>query len=495
MKIFPSKIVRSVEQQIISQNLISSLELMNRAAEIATRYIISLVSRSQNIVVICGPGNNGADGLVVAKKLHDLGFTCTVTFLDFSSHQSPEFIHHFNLLKEGTEIEITTAINEESVNLDGKDVIVDAIFGSGLNRSPEGQYAGVILSINQADAKRISIDIPSGMFADSPTNGLAIHAHNVISFEYPKLTFFHHESWTFCNSWTFESIGLNRFPHLFPKAENFIIHRRDVGAVLTSTRRPFSHKGTYGHLYVFSGSFGMAGAGVLCTKAAMRSGLGLCSILGINDNRQIFQQSIPSAMFIDLDRSSEKSNECRLVGPGIGKSKRSLNLLTKILTNCQMPMVIDADALNLIASHWDDLSILIPKDSILTPHPKEFDRLFGSSKDSFERLEKQKHFSQKLGVYIVLKGRYTSITTPNQDVYFNIIGNPGMATAGSGDVLSGILGSLMVQGIEPLAVALSGVYIHAKAGDLASEYLGERAINAEDIINFIPDAWKSVTDE
>jgi NAD(P)H-hydrate epimerase len=330
--------------------------------------------------------------------------------------------------------------------------------------------------------------------ADKPSMGEIIQAHHTVTFQLPKLSFLLPGNGSAVGSWHGVDIGLNREFIEQSKSTYFLIEKNDIKGMLR-IRSKFNHKGNFGHALLIAGSFGKMGAAILAARAALRSGLGLLTVHVPTCGYEIMQTSVPEAM-TSVDSSAtlfstvptiEKFN-CIGVGPGIGQDKQTVNALATLITQVEKPMVIDADALNILATN-KELIPAIPKKSILTPHPKEFERLVGSWAHDVERIEKQIDFSCKTNTIVILKGAHTSVCTPEGMVYFNNTGNPGMATGGSGDVLTGLITSLLAQGCTPEESALLGVWIHGTAGDCASKIVGETGLIATDIINSLPEAF------
>jgi NAD(P)H-hydrate epimerase len=376
-------------------------------------------------------------------------------------------------------------------------IIIDAIFGSGLSRPTEGLAADVIRRINDSGCEVISIDLPSGLFSEDNTGntgGEIVRAKHTLTFQFPKLSFMFAENEQFTGSWTVLPIGLHPAAIASQPAPYTYTLADDVLPLLR-TRKKFAHKGSFGHGLLVAGSEGKTGACILGAAAALRSGIGLITCHTPSGGMASIHAALPEAMVIP-DRS-EKCISVALaatgfsavaVGPGLGKAPETARALFGLLTVCDKPMVIDADALNILSMNKDWLDLLRPG-TILTPHPGEFDRLAGKRDNGYSGLMKQVEFSRKYGCIVILKGAFTSISTPDGRVRFNSTGNPGMATAGSGDVLTGILLSLLSQGLDPSDAALTGVYLHGLAGDIAAEESGYESIIASDIINCLGKAF------
>jgi NAD(P)H-hydrate epimerase len=501
MKILPVEKIREADAFTIANEPIADIELMERAAVQLFRWIAGNVDISHRFFVFAGLGNNGGDGLALSRLLSEAGYEVIVYVVRYSDKTSENFQENYvrfeaignrklHDLKEG---EPFPEILEE-------DIVVDALFGSGLTR-PVKDFPGEVISMmNTTPALKIAIDIPSGLFADissKDSNGEIIRADYTLSLQFPKLAFLLPENNTFVGSWHVLDIGL--YPDYIKSVpvKNFYSTRQDLAATL-KPRKKFSHKGTYGHALLIAGSYGKMGAAILAAHAALRSGVGLLHVHIPKVGYSILQTALPEAM-LSIDRYENYFSDIPElatfnaigVGPGLGTQHQSQMALKLLIQQFKLPIVFDADALNILAENKTWLAFL-PHYSILTPHPKEFERLAGKWNNDFERLKKQREFAEKYQLVVILKGAHTSICTPRGDCYFNSTGNPGMATAGSGDVLTGILTSLLAQGYASVEAAILGVYLHGFAGDLAAKKLSEEAMIAGDIIANLGKAFKKL---
>ncbi len=500
MKILSAEQIRACDAYTIEHEPISSVDLMERAANALLKWMLCHYKPTTNIVLIAGKGNNGGDVLALARLLNDQGFSALRVII-YDHHQSPtfDFSHNLELLLRLNQIEIEKWTLELPLPQIEADVIIDGLFGSGLNRPIEGELASFIEHLNQNPADIISIDMPSGLFCeDNLANyGAIIKATHTLSFEVPKLAFFFAENYQFVGRWHVLPIGLH--PHALKNTDtSYETIEHTLVESFFAPRLPHSYKGTFGHAFLVAGSYQMTGAAILSARAALRSGVGLLTVHIPQTAYQIMQTAVPEAMvcideseftFCQPDRLEPYSAVG--IGPGIGQKPSMVNAMLQILKNQNHPMVLDADALNILAQH-PDFWQFIPPNTILTPHPGEFDRLTQKYHTTFERFKSQQALSKKHRIIIVLKGRYTAVSLPDGRVFFNTTGNPGMATGGSGDVLTGIILSLLAQQMKPANAAIAGVYLHGLAGDFAAANVGEISLIASDIINHLPKAFNTI---
>lgn len=501
MKIFRSEQIREIDAATIKNEPVSSIELMERAAGEVFRWIIDRFGRSSPMLVFTGPGNNGGDGLALARMLSVNGYDTEVYHLNFSEHSSADWEINMKRLKDETSVKIKyISVSEEFPAVNESDIIIDAIFGSGLARPAEGLAGEVIKLINETGATIISIDIPSGLFGEDNSNNSSyniIRADYTLSFQLPKLAFMFPENADFSGEWIILPIGLNKAALRNTVSPYAFTEKSDIKPLIRE-RKKFDHKGIYGHGLLISGSWGKMGSAILGAEAALRSGIGLITCRVPSSGRIIIQTAVPEAMVITDRGENYISNPGNTdqytaigIGPGLGTEPETMKAVNLLVSGCRKPMVIDADGLNILSMNKEWLSSL-PQGTILTPHPKEFERLEGKTSGSYERLEKQISFSARYKCIVVLKGAYTSITYPDGRIFFNSTGNPGMATAGSGDALTGIILSLLAQGYSPENAALAGVYLHGLAGDIAAEESCFESILASDIINNISKAFNRI---
>lgn len=499
MKILSAEQIRTLDKYTIEHEPVTSDALMERAATAFSNAVAQKIGASQTILVFCGMGNNGGDGLAVARMLLQKGFNqLTVYVVSYSPRGSADFYNNLDRVKNLTAINYIETENQLPV-IPGDAVVIDAIFGTGLTRPVEGIPAMAITAINQSKATVFSIDVPSGLFCDSINNEADVVINSTVTYTFgaPKLSFLLAANEKHVPEFRVLDIGLDKtFVGQLEASYNYI-----TGSTIQSffrKRGKFSHKGTYGHALVCAGSYGKMGAAVLAVKAALRSGAGLVSACIASSGYEIMQISNPEAM-VEVDSNEKyltappdltKFNAIG-VGPGIGTRSESKGFLRELLKGYRNPLVIDADALNILSTDKGLLESL-PENSILTPHPGEFKRLVGNWKDDLDKLRIQREFSQIYKVIVILKGANTLVSSPDGQIYFNSTGNPGMAKGGSGDVLTGMLTSILAQKYNSLETALAGVYIHGLSGDFAKEDLGETAVKSKDIIYYIPKAFKQL---
>lgn len=496
MKILSAKQTRELDAYTIEHEPISSIDLMERASSVFVDWFTAHYPRQQQIIhIICGMGNNGGDGLAVARLLHLMTYQVRVSICRFAERGSDDFEVNLERLQAIEEVEIT-AIQQNAPlpRIAADDILIDAIFGSGLNRPVTGYWAKLLEHINATASPIISIDIPSGLFADQVTQGATIHAHRTFTFELPKLAFLFPENQDIVGEWEYESIGLSPEYQEQLETDHYFIDEK-LAKSFCRKRHKFDHKGTFGHALLVAGSYGKVGAAILSAKAALRSGLGLLTIHAPRCAYEILQISIPEAM-VSIDRHRHFISEwpdpgkyqSMGIGPGIDQRKTTEDAVLGLVEAADYPIVVDADGLNILSRNQEYIAKL-PANSILTPHPKEFERLFGKTKNNFERLALQRQLAQQHHLIIVLKGAHTAVALPNGHCYFNSTGNPGMATGGSGDVLTGIITGLLAQQYSPAQAAILGVYLHGLAGDLAATELEHHSLVAGDLVQYLGKAF------
>ena len=501
MKLFTATQIKDIDQFTILHEPISSLELMERAANRLFVWYVNHFDRRKKVVVFAGPGNNGGDGLALARMLSETGYDVDVNYVKFTDKHSPECKVNLEKIKDSSKINLNIIqSSDEFPALSGGDVVVDAIFGIGLSKKVEGLPRDVIKKINNCGSTIISIDIPSGLFCEDKSGNdfdAIIKSDYTLSLQFPKLAFLFAENAEFVGQWEIIPIGLSEEAINKTQTQFYFTEATDILPILRK-RQTFDHKGSYGHGLLAAGSKGKIGAAVLAAKAALQSGLGLLTVhlpaCGLN----IMQTALPEAM-VSCDSSDDFITsvnpkiliDAAALGPSLGVDTLTGIAMHDFLMNFRGPIVMDADALNILALNKNRYS-LFRSNMVITPHPKEFDRLAGISENGFQRYKKQIEFAKEHKCVVVLKGAFTSVATPDGRVMFNSVGNPGMATAGSGDVLTGIILSLLAQGYSAENAAITGVFLHGLAGDIAAEKKCFESLIASDIIDNIASAYNRI---
>jgi len=492
MKIFTAEQIREIDRKTIEKEGVSSMQLIERVAEGVTVEVVSRLKANSRIAVFAGPGNNGADAIAAATMLYEQGYKPEVFLFNIGGDRlSKECTAcRDRLLQEFPEADFTEVVKQfNRPYLDRNHIVVDGLFGTGLREALTGGFRELTKFITDSGATVISIDIPSGLFADWNPNAVArnmVHATVTLGVQFPHLSFFMAENAPIVGEWKTIDIGLSNTEIRKTAAPFYMIERADVKRLLKPRPR-FCSKADFGSAMLVSGSYGMMGAAILCARGALRAGVGRVTVFSPRCGYEAVQTAVPEAMFAasnaDLtigEIHASHPYDAIAIGPGIGTSEATTNALEKFLTLHDKPLVLDADALNCIARR-QTLLHHIPLHSILTPHAGEFDRIFGQQPNSEARLVKAIEMARFHNVIIVLKGHYTTIVRPDGLVYFNSTGTPGMATPGSGDVLTGVITALLAQGYHPEVAALLGVYIHGLAGQMATDAEGTYGVTAGDI--------------
>jgi ADP-dependent NAD(P)H-hydrate dehydratase / NAD(P)H-hydrate epimerase len=487
MKLLSAAQIRELDLATMRNEPISSIDLMERAATKCTEWILEN-SQNREFIVISGTGNNGGDGLAIARLLTKSGCRCRVVIAGTPKLGSPDFRTNFERLKLSKGLDLTLLdgmailpeINEE-------EVVIDALFGTGLNRPAEGWLADLIEKINRLPNHIISIDIPSGMGADydSVINGPCVHADYTLTFHIPKTSFLFAESGIRTGLVVTLDIGLDRKAHGMMSGEFELADARMINLMMPRVRT-FDHKGRNGNALIVAGSAEMPGAGVLASMGALYGGAGIVRIHGTESDMLPPEVIRSESHFTETQLNEDRA--VAIIGPGLGEN--ATKAADKLLKICPLLSVWDADALNAIAR--EKLLEQLPKGAVLTPHPKEFDRLFGLHENARERMKTLREKSRSLGVTIVLKGAYTRVATPDGRLIINPTGNPGMAKGGTGDVLTGLIGALMARGLKPENAAIVGVYLHGMAGDFAARTFGFEGLTASRLAAEIPAAFKAI---
>lgn len=502
MKIFSTEHIRNIDRVTIEEEGVSSMELIHRVAEGVVNEILSRWSPSKPTMVFAGAGNNGADALIVAKMLIEAGFNPHVVLINVKGDSlSPDCRACRDELLSIGNVAMTEIVHTSHIpTLTADHLVIDGLFGTGLRNPLEGGYMAMARYINESGATVVSIDIPSGMYGDWNSRILArnvVHADLTVAVQFPRLAFFLSDNAPIVGQWKVVDIGLSRRAIEQTPTKYFFIEKDDVRRVLK--RRPdFCSKADFGHALLFTGCYGMMGAAVLAARGALRAGVGKLTVHAPRCGFNVLQTAVPEALYIP-DRNENVISDMTPrvnftaigVGPGIGTNDATRGALETLIKTIKRPMVFDADALNII-SRTPALMDHIAPGSILTPHAGEFDRIFGSQASSETRLLRALEVSHKYKVIIVLKGRYSATVRPDGKVFFNSTGSAAMATAGSGDVLTGIITSLLAQGYKSEIAATAAVYIHGLAGDIAAHVEGEYGSLSGDIAACVGKAIKAI---
>ena len=505
MKIFTSAQIHELDKYTITHEPIKSIDLMERASKAITEAIMSRWTTMTPVVVFAGPGNNGGDALAVARMLANQGYNVSVYLFNISGKLSDDCAANRQRVHDCKRIkgfmEVTTKFDPPELSADT--LVVDGLFGSGINKPLAGGFAALVKYINQCPAKVVSIDMPSGLMTeDSSYNVRAniIKADLTLTLHGKKLSMFLPDCQEFLGEIQVLDIRLSREYVNKTEAAYTLLEESDIRSRLLH-RDDFAHKGSMGNALLIAGSYGMSGAAILASRACLRSGAGKVTVHTPRKNYGIMQVSVPEAV-LHMDHEETYFSEsvdsddfdALGIGPGLGQQENTAIAFITQLKRAQCPVVVDADGLNILANHRAWITQL-PKGIILTPHPKEFDRLSSSpSNGSYERLHRAQEMAQSLHAYIILKGHYSALCMPNGHVVFNPTGNSGMATAGSGDVLTGIITALLARGYRRADACVVGMYIHGLAGDIAAKDLGKESLVAGDIVRYLPKAFLSLAD-
>ena len=475
---------------------------MERAAEALTKAITELWDTETPFIVFAGPGNNGGDALAVTRKLINRGYNAKAYLFNVKGTLSPDCIINKERLREmGNEALVEITREFEPPTLTRETVVIDGLFGSGINKPLGGGFAAMVNYINQSESKVVSIDIPSGLMTEDNSFNVQqniIRADLTLTLGMKKLCMMMADNKKFIGKLEVLDIGLSKEFIDKTEAQCSILEEQTIRSMMKE-RSDYAHKGSMGHALLIAGSYGMVGAAILASKACLRSGAGKLTVHTPSKNNDIMQISVPEAI---MQPDSNEENFSNLpdtnlydaigVGPGLGTSDSSAIALVSLIRSAKKSMVIDADALNILATHRTWIQQL-PEGLIYTPHPKEFDKFYGSeAANDYDRLMKARDMAQRLQGYIILKGHHSALCIPNGQIIFNSTGNAGMATAGSGDVLTGILTALLARGYTPKEASMVGMYLHGLAGDYAARDLGMESLIASDIIQYLPKAFKKL---
>jgi hydroxyethylthiazole kinase-like uncharacterized protein yjeF len=489
MKILNAAQIKELDSYTILNEPVESINLMERAATAFVRWITERFRKEQKVIIFCGPGDNGADGLAIARMLIQKMFEVTIYHVKSKKTSENYQINEERLSHLAFIHTISTTAEIPALSSDL--LIIDALFGSGLNKPMEGIHADLINSINKSNATVIALDMPSGLYIDKQNeNSTIVKANYTVSFQIPKLAFMLPQHQDYVGDWYSLSIGLSReFIEKAPTT-NFYTDESFVKSIVHK-RMKFSHKGTYGKALLITGRYGMLGASVLASKACLRSGTGLVKVYVPESGFFVLQNDLPEVIVLTdphpeiITEIPELAEYTAIgVGPGLGENPETAVAFEKLLSSAKLPLVIDASALNILGAN-KILMNKIPANSILTPHVKEFERLAGKVTDDYDRLEKAKALCKQYKIFLVLKGAHSAVVNPEGIIHFNSTGNPGMATAGAGDVLTGILTGLLAQGYNSQEACILGVFMHGYAGDAAARKLSQQSMLASDIVEGI----------
>ncbi len=501
MKIFTASQFKELDKYTIEHEPISSAGLMERAATAITEELKRRWTTATRFIVFAGPGNNGGDALAASRLLCLAGYTVHTYLFNITGRLSNDCLANKQKLEHLKGLQFTEISSQFSFpEITDNDVIIDGLFGTGLNKPLDGGYAGLVKRINASTAQVVSIDIPSGLMSEDNTHNTPsgiIRADLTLTMQSPKLAFFFGENQPYLGEVKTLDIGLSAEGMAAIESSITVTEQNEVENMLRP-RDPFAHKGSMGHALLVSGQYGMGGATILAAKACLRSGVGKLTIHTPDMNNNILQCSVPEAVLShDLSDFRVSKAVCTYeygalaIGPGLGTHEETAEALHTFIRNHPGEMVLDADALNILGNHPEWITE-IPQDSILTPHPKELENLVGTCSDSYDRMTKARELSIKMQLYVIVKGHNSMICTPTGRVIINPTGNPGMATAGSGDVLTGILTALLARGYTAGEACRLGTYLHGMAGDIACERWGEESMTASDKINSLPKAFKKL---
>ena len=503
MKIFTSAQIHELDRYTIEHEPIQSIDLMERAAKAITQVITTEWRSDTPIVVFAGPGNNGGDALAVARMLSDKGYTVQTYLFNISGHLSEDCMTNKKRLVDKKAKGFTEVTQEfDPPRLEADMLVIDGLFGSGLNKPLGGGFASLVKYINASPAKVVSIDIPSGLMTEDNSYNIRaniIRADMTLTLGQRKLSFLFPENQQLIGRLRVLDIRLSQEGIQKIESQYTLAEENDIRPLILK-RSPYAHKGNMGNALIIAGSYGMAGAAVLATKACLRSGAGKVTTHTPKQNCVILQISVPEAI-LQFDRDETVFSEAVEtedfdalgIGPGLGTSEQTATALIAQLRRTQCPCVCDADAINILANHHAWLQQL-PKGIIFTPHPKELERQEGPSVDSYDQLSKACNLAERTQGYVLLKGHHTALCLPDGHVIFNSTGNAGMATAGSGDVLTGIITGLLARGYKAQDACLIGMYLHGLAGDIAAREIGEESLMASDLIQYLPQAFKRLND-
>ena len=502
MKILSVQQIKDWDAFTIKNEPIASIDLMERAANACLRHIIKNIPLEAEFAIFCGKGNNGGDGLAIARQLLVRGFVVNVYIISHSDKESEDFKINLQRLKE-IKPECTLVANNETeiklIKLNSQIIVIDCLIGTGVNKPLDGILAAAVNFINASGNFITSIDIPSGLYSDKENNkeDVIVRSSTTLTFQLAKLSFLFAQNSIYVPYFEILDIGLSTDFLAKQNSPYYFVSKKDIQSLL-KYREKFSHKGKYGHALLLAGSFGKMGAAVLAAKACLRSGAGLLTVHTANCGVNILQTSIPEAM-VSADKNEKIISEIPKLdsynaiafGPGVGTEEETATILKHLFNFCSQALVIDADGLNNLSKNKTLLAFL-PPNTILTPHVKEFDRLTKNHDSDFERLKSAKEFSLKYNCIVILKSAFTQIVMPDGNIFFNSTGNAGLAKGGSGDTLTGIILGLLARGYNRPQAALIGVYVHGLAADMCLKKINIESLLASDVIDKLPKAFEKM---
>jgi hydroxyethylthiazole kinase-like uncharacterized protein yjeF len=515
MKVVTAEQMRNIDRKTVEGYGIPGAVLMERAG-LAVSLKIREFFEKRKVVVLAGSGNNGGDGIVVARDLFNRGWNAKVIVLAKEGKLSPDCLVQYRIAKKmGVPMVFRTNVSGADLH---SAVVVDAIFGTGLSKPLMSPLSDVVRFLNASEVSVVSVDIPSGIFSDNgQVMGEAVRADYTVTFGLPKVGHVIYPGAEHCGKLFVENIG---FPEELLTSDAIALQtvERTVASALVPERPVYSYKGDYGHVLVVAGSKGKTGAALMTARACLRAGAGMVTI-GIPETLAgAFQSRVTEEMVLPLPDNGgvlaadalspileflDKRADVLAMGPGLTAGPGIIKILEALLPAAAVPMVLDADAINAISGKTDILS-KVKSPIVLTPHPGEMARLLRTRsrgadetelRNSIERdrINTALSFAQNSGTYLVLKGVPTIIAEPEGRVFLNTTGNPGMATAGAGDVLTGVIAGCVGQGMSPLDASVLGTYLHGLSGDIASSKKGMHSLVAVDLIEILPEAFRELS--
>ncbi len=500
MKILSGNQIKAIDAYTIENEPISSVDLMERAAIAVVDKIVKRWDSSTPVKIFAGPGNNGGDALAIARMLGDKGYDVWACLFNTNGKLSPDCATNRDRLKASYTVKLDVIETQFTPpQLQEGDLVIDGLFGTGINKPLNGGFASVVKYINSSQATVVSIDIPSGLMTEDNTNNVMNHivrADYTYTFQYPKLAFLFPENEMYTGKWEVLNIGLIDPDNQDTKSPYVFTDPKDLQKILKK-RSKYAHKGTMGHAALVAGKKGMAGAAILSARACLRGGVGKLTVHTPEANSLTLQIAVPEAV-LQTEREDYFSQtfditefDALAIGPGIGTESDTAQAFIEQISLSKIPIVLDADALNILGSHRGWINQL-PRNTIVTPHKKELFGLISTTRNSYEELERTRELAARQQIFVVIKGANSAVCTPDGHAYFNCTGNPGMATAGSGDVLTGIILALLAQDYRSEEAVRLGVYLHGLAGDLAAEDKGYEGLIASDIIEYLPKAFQTL---